>query len=100
MNLRLLAKDQCCVRCGATEGVVLCHYTGVRRLSYGGGLGRKVEDLIGAHLCQACHTYMDTLSRNKALKWEHSEEFQHFVLLTILRLVEQGHVLLRKARAA
>lgn len=33
---------------------------------------------------------MDTDSRNKALKWEHSEEFQHYVLLTILRLFDQG----------
>lgn len=100
MNLRKLAEGQACVRCGAIEGVVLCHYTGVRRGAYGGGLGIKVDDAIAAHLCQACHLYMDTLSRNKSLKWEHSEEFQHYILLTILRLKEQGHLFPEKARAA
>lgn len=100
MNLRKLAEGQTCIRCGATEGVVLCHYTGVRRLAYGGGLGIKVEDAAGAHFCQGCHLYMDTLSRDKSLKWEHSEEFQHYILLTILRLMEQGHLFVGKARAA
>jgi hypothetical protein len=79
-----------CVRCGSRKGVVLCHYTGVRRQAYGGGYGIKVHDLMGAHLCQQCHLEMDTLSRDKARKWEHSEEFQHYVLMTILRLAGSG----------
>jgi len=92
-KLRNLARDQSCVRCGKRdETVVLAHYTGPRRLAYGGGYGIKVADLAGAHLCGHCHRDMDTLSRDKDMKWEHSEEFLHLVLLTILRLAEQGHV--------
>jgi len=92
MSLRAAAEGQDCVRCGSEKGVVLCHYTGARRLAYGGGYGLKVKDIAGAHLCQSCHTHMDTLSRNKALKWEHSEEFLHLCMLTILRLAERGEV--------
>jgi len=92
-KLRNLARDQSCVRCGIhDETVVLAHYTGARRLDYVGGYGIKASDLAGAHLCGPCHQHMDTLSRNKDMKWEHSEEFLHLVLLTILRLAEQGHV--------
>lgn len=89
-DLTQLAKDQICVRCESTEGVVLCHYTGARRLSLGGGLGIKVADIAGAHMCGSCHEYMDRLSREKAKKWEHSEEFLFYVVLTVIRLVEQG----------
>lgn len=93
MNLRAKAQGQRCVRCGREhESVVLCHYTGVRRLMYGGGYGIKVKDLTGAHLCAECHSYMDTLSRSKEHKWEHSEEFLHYVMLTILRLADQGEL--------
>lgn len=92
MNLRALAEGQDCVRCGKTEGVVLCHYTGARRLALGGGPGIKVKDLAGAHLCNDCHRQMDQLSRDKAQKWEHSEEFLFLCMLTVLRLAEQGEL--------
>jgi hypothetical protein len=88
-KLRNAAKDQSCVRCGATGTVVLCHYTGYRRHAYGGGLGIKVHDLAAAHLCFDCHRQMDTLCREKEKQIEHSELFQHYCLLTVLRLAEQ-----------
>ena len=93
MNLRAHAQGQNCVRCGhdGSDGtVVLAHYTGARRLAYRGGYGLKSNDLCAAHLCGPCHEHMDRLSREKETKWEHSEEFQHYVLLTILRLWDQG----------
>jgi hypothetical protein len=90
-KLRDLARDQSCIRCGAQDGTVVgAHYTGVRRQAYGGGLGVKVHDLCIAALCARCHTEMDTTSRNKADRWNHSEEFQHYIIKTILRLYEQG----------
>ena len=90
MNLRAAAEGQNCVRCGSNDGTtVLAHYTGARRLAYRGGFGIKVNDWIGAHLCGLCHRHMDTLSRDKEKRWEHSEEFLHCVALTILRLAEQ-----------
>ena len=89
--LREAARDQSCVRCGAEDGTVVgAHYTGARRLDYGGGFGRKVSDVCIAHLCARCHYEMDNLSRNKEQKWEHSEEFQHLILKTLIRLWDQG----------
>lgn len=87
------ARDQPCVRCGLNDGTtVAAHYTGVRRGSYGGGFGIKSADCIHAALCSGCHAYMDTLSRNKATAFDHSEQFLHLVALTIIRLFERGIV--------
>lgn len=93
-KLREAARGQTCVvpGCGDTETVVLAHYFGVRRHDYGGGMGRKGSDLIAAHLCGRHHLEMDQLSRDKSQKWEHSEQFLHYVALTILRLHEQGKI--------
>jgi hypothetical protein len=35
---------------------------------------------------------MDTLTRDKRFKTEHSEAFQHLILLTLLRLWEHGKI--------
>lgn len=84
------ANGKRCVRCGRQiEGVVACHYTGVRREAFGGGLS-KVSDLNHARLCQECHVYMDTLSRNKDMKYDHSEEFLTLCVLTLIALVNEG----------
>lgn len=90
-KLRQAARDQACVRCGVCNGTtVLAHYFGPRRHEYGGGMGRKGHDLVAAHLCMDCHREMDTLSKSKAARWEHSEEFLHLCALTIIRLHRQG----------
>lgn len=85
------ANGKRCVHCGRqVEGVVACHYTGPRREVFGGGLGIKVSDLIHARMCQQCHQYYDTLSRDKELKWEHSEQFLTLCALTLIQLVDEG----------
>lgn len=89
-KLRNAAKGQSCVRCGSREGVVGCHYTGARRLAYGGGFGIKVHDFLIAHLCAQCHREIDQLSRNKAHRYDHSEEFLHLIALTLIRLFDEG----------
>lgn len=107
--LRDAAEGQRCIRCSGQETVVSAHYTGKRRSAYGGGLGRKVHDLAMAHLCQRCHVWMDQLLRaNKrselkdddedTIQWMHSEEFQHLVILTIIRLYEQGTLIVKGQR--
>lgn len=93
MSLRDKARDQSCVRCGAEDGtVVLAHYFGPRRHNYGGGMSRKGSDLIAAHLCANCHSYMDRESRNKESRWLLSEEFLHLCALTLLRLERMGAI--------
>jgi hypothetical protein len=86
-----MSNGETCVRCNRLiEGVVGAHYTGVRRGSYGGGYGIKVHDCLVADLCQECHTHMDTLSRDKEGRWGHSEEFLHYIALTIVKRFESG----------
>lgn|SRR5581483_258107 len=95
--LREAAKGQTCVRCGISDGTIVgCHYTGVRRGAYGGGMSIKCHDLVVAHLCARCHKWMDQLSRDKEDRWLHSEEFQHCVLMTVIRLFTQGFLQLGK----
>jgi hypothetical protein len=97
-KLRDAAEGQDCVRCSASRVAVGAHYTGARRLSYGGGMGQKVWDFLIAHLCPACHTYMDTLSRDKDKHWEHSEEFLHLIALTLARLFARGILQVKGAK--
>jgi len=84
------SNGQVCVRCGKTQGVVGAHYTGVRRLKLGGGYGIKVHDWLVADLCQECHLYMDTLSREKEKRYGHSEEFFYYIALTLERRFLHG----------
>ena len=96
-RLTKLARDQACVRCGSQDGtVVCCHYFGARRHAYHGGMGCKGDSVIAAHLCHACHAYMDTASKSKETRWLHSEEFLHLCALTIVRLFEQGKLKVSK----
>lgn len=90
------SRDQCCVRCGKTDGVIGAHYTGVRRLKLGGGYGIKVHDFLTADLCQECHLYMDTLSREKEKRYGHSEEFFYYIALTWERRFLQGIVVVAR----
>jgi hypothetical protein len=91
------SRDQCCVRCGRTIGVVGAHYTGVRRLQLGGGYGIKVHDFLTADLCQECHSYMDTNSREKEKRYGHSEEFFYYIALTWERRFLQGTIVVARA---
>jgi uncharacterized Fe-S cluster-containing radical SAM superfamily protein len=88
-----LSRGETCVRCKRRhESVIPAHYTGVRREAYGGGFGIKVHDWCVADLCDECHAYMDRISRDKEGRWGHSEEFQHYVLLTLAKRFESGAV--------
>jgi hypothetical protein len=89
-KLRDAARDQACVKCGKQDGtVVLAHYFGPRRGEYGGGMSIKGHDAVGAWLCYQCHVWMDSESKNKEFRWEHSEYFLHLCALTMIQLIEQ-----------
>ena len=88
-----LSRDEDCVRCGCMFGTVVpAHYTGPRREAYGGGIGVKVHDFIVADLCDECHAYMDRISRDKEGRWGHSEEFLHYVILTLAKRFVRGQI--------
>ncbi len=83
------AKDQSCVRCGADDGTIVgCHYTGLRQHIYGKGRGIKCHDLCVADLCSECHVFFDQPTERKSI--ESSEDFQHCIILTMVRRFEQG----------
>ena len=91
-----LAKGQSCVACHTYDGTVVpAHYMGPRRHEYGGGMSTKGHSAVVAHLCANCHTEMDSLGRNKAKRWEHSELFLHYCALTWMRLVDSGAVVVK-----
>ena len=94
------AKDQACVKCGCNDGTIVgAHYSGLRCHTYGKGTGIKVHDVLIADLCMECHNYFDspdlglrhdTQANRNWKKTERSEEFLHYVALTIVRRCRQG----------
>ena len=59
-NLRKLAKDEPCIKCGVDNGTtVLAHYNGMYNHWFGNGMGTKSHDLAGMWLCSRCHTDYD-----------------------------------------
>lgn len=96
-----LSKGETCVRCNiALPSVVPAHYTGVRRGAYGGGMGIKVHDFCVADLCGGCHEYMDRLSRDKEGRWGHSEEFLHYVILTLAKRFTRDQIRIARKNEA
>jgi hypothetical protein len=85
------AKGQSCIKCGAPDAY-FCHLNGPRQHSYGKAKGIKGHDLIGADFCYKCdQEFTEGSMLPKWInKWERSEEFLHWCMLTILRRVEQG----------
>ena len=81
------ANGESCVRCGAAETVVACHYTGLRQMSYGKGRSIKCSDVATADLCADCHIWLDTPKRKSI---ERSEEFLHLIILTQIRRLADG----------
>lgn len=96
-----MSEGETCVRCEGFNGTTVpAHYTGARRDAYGGGLGIKVHDFLVADLCDECHAYMDRISRDKEGRWGHSEEFQHYVILTLIKRFERGQIRVSRKREA
>lgn len=90
-----MSAGESCVRCNRphkSPTVVPAHYTGVRRDAYGGGLSEKVHDFLVADLCDECHAHMDRLARDKEGRWGHSEEFQHYIILTLIKRFTRGQL--------
>jgi len=86
-----------CIRCGNTPAMP-CHYTGMCQHWYGKGRGIKCTDLAIVDLCHDCHQEFDNLQIGKheecaVRQLEQSEEFLHYVFLTIHRRLELGLVL-------
>ncbi len=82
-----------CIRCKSIETTCGRHYTGIRQHKYGKGRGRKCHPLLVADLCSHCDELLTEGSVEKsdiAGQTEHSEEFQHWVLMSAIRRFERG----------
>lgn len=98
------AQGQSCVNCSAQlDTTVGAHYQGMRAEQYGKGKGQKPDNIFSADLCDKCHRAFDQYKiadENQThfqKKIDHSEQFQHAILLTIIRrLTEQGFKLIRE----
>jgi len=90
-----------CIKCDA-DGAYSCHYNGLRQQAYGKGRGIKCHDIATAEFCYKCDqefTEGSTSERwngDRDGKWERSEEFLHWVLLTNIRRYNNGVLQLRK----
>jgi len=79
-----------CIRCGAPDAYS-CHYNGPRQHDYGKGRGIKCNDLATAEFCYACDQDFSEGSKPEGLtRWERSEAFLHWIMLTNIRRIENG----------
>lgn len=89
-KLLAAAKGAPCVRCEREDATtVACHYQGPRAHTYGKGRGKKPWDIAVAFLCMKCHALMDSYL-NGDDRWMRSEEFQHYIILTMAYLIRTG----------
>ena len=84
------SRGSICIKCGS-PGAYSAHYNGVRQHDYGKGRGIKCNDLATAEFCMLCDSEFSEGSTGKWInKWERSEEFHYFIMLTNLRRLEEG----------
>ena len=76
-----------CIRCGMDGETRACHYNGVRQLAFGKGRGIKCADEATAEFCHKCDQDFTEGSTSElwANKWERSEEFMYWIIMTSIR---------------
>lgn len=81
------AKGMSCIRCGMEGETRACHYNGPRQYAYGKGWGIKASDFLTAEFCQSCDARFTEGSRSIDWenKWDRSEEFLHWIMMTNIR---------------
>jgi hypothetical protein len=93
-KLTQASKGQPCIRCGA-PGAWSCHYAGPRQHSYGKGRGIKCSDLATAEFCQKCdQVFSEGKMDGFTDKWDKSEQWLHYIMLTNIRRIERGVICL------
>ena len=97
------AKGEPCICCSVRDDtVVAAHYQGLRSHLLGKGTGMKPHDICVAHLCARCHILFDSTRAGGAdqhvdpyiRKIVSSEEFLTDIVLTIIKLIQQGKLVI------
>ena len=96
------AEGQACVHCGVRDDtVVAAHYQGIRAQLFNKGKGTKPHDVVCvADLCRRCHKLFDSYdisgyADQYMKKVDTSEQFLYCCLMTFLRRIEQGIVVIK-----
>jgi len=91
-NVMASANGKSCVSCGNIGRVCARHYNGVRQHSYGKGMRIKGHVLATAELCDACESSFSEgrMPEHCTDKYDRSELFLHYVMLTNIRRLEDG----------
>lgn len=98
-KLLAAARGASCVNCGARDGtIVAAHYQGLRSAHYGKGKSQKPHDILVADLCHKCHAAFDNYEVGEGVgflkKIDASEQFQHLILKTLIRRINEGVITL------
>lgn len=85
------SKGMDCIKCGAPESYA-CHYNGPWQHSFGKGRGIKCNDLATAEFCHACDQEFSegSTSQRWVSKYERSDEFLKWIMLTNIRRLNGG----------
>ena len=97
------AAGQACINCGRRDGtIVAAHYQGLRSQLLGKGMGIKPHDICVADLCMNCHNLFDSHSaamgsnpNPQLAKIDQSEQFLFNIMLTLMRRIEQGVIVVK-----
>ena len=98
-NLRVpallrLARDQSCTNCGAEDGTIVAAHSNWS--DHGKGMSIKAHDIYHAHLCVACHSWLDqggkTDPTGQYSVASKREMFTRCMERTWLRLWQQGRL--------
>ena len=82
-----------CIRCKSIETTCGRHYNGLRQHQYGKGRGRNGHPATVADYCRVCDADFQegSVSKDDLIKRiEYSEEFQHWILMSLIRRFERG----------
>lgn len=91
-KIRSAAADYPCVRCDKDYTTRGAHYNGKRQLTLGKGRSIKGHDFGIAYFCDECDALFTEGSTSDmwATKWERSEEFLFYCMLTLIMLEADG----------
>jgi hypothetical protein len=85
-------KGKTCIRCGSPDAYS-CHYNGPMQHAYGKGRGIKCHDIATAEFCHECDQRFSegsTFREQWESRWERSEEFLHWIMMTNIRRIKDG----------
>lgn len=90
-----LARGQSCANCGADDGTIVAAHSNWS--DHGKGMSIKASDCFSAHLCAACHAWLDQGGKGRDPTGRYTvsdkrEMFDRARDATLLRLFQQGNL--------